>query len=75
MENNEKKKVLQKDRTISFFLVVAGLAGFLVAVAFDLKAVMTVILKMGQKRDPFLYGTLRKVGFGNSFAYKLYIPA
>ena len=44
MENNEKKKVLQKDRTISFFLVVAGLAGFLVAVAFDLKAVMTVIL-------------------------------
>lgn len=44
MENNEKKKVLQKDRTISFFIIVAGLAGFLVAVAFDLRAVITVIL-------------------------------
>lgn len=46
MEKNEKKKVFQKDRTISFFLVVAGLAGFLVAVAFDLKAVITVILSV-----------------------------
>lgn len=46
MEKNEKKKVFQKDRTISFFLIVAGLAGFLVAVAFDLKAVITVILSV-----------------------------
>lgn len=46
MENNEKKKVFQKDRTISFFLVVAGLAGFLVAIAFDLKAVITVVLSV-----------------------------
>ncbi len=46
METNEKKKVLQKDRTISFFLVVLGLAGFLVAVAFDAKPVITVILSV-----------------------------
>lgn len=46
MENNEKNKVFQKDRTISFFLIVAGLAGFLVAIAFDLKAVITVILSV-----------------------------
>ena len=26
--------------------------------------------KMGQKRDPFLNGTLREVGFGKAFAYK-----
>jgi len=29
--------------------------------------------KMGQKYDPFLYGTLREVGFGKSFAYKHYV--
>ncbi len=44
MENKEKKKVFQKERTISFFLVVAGLAGFLVAVAFDVKPLITVVL-------------------------------
>ena len=26
--------------------------------------------KMVQKREPFLNGTLREVGFGKSFAYK-----
>ncbi len=46
MENNEKKRVFQKDRTISFFLVVLGLAGFLVAVAFDLRPVITVVLSV-----------------------------
>ena len=28
--------------------------------------------KMVQYREPFLYGTLREVGFGKSFAYKHY---
>ena len=28
--------------------------------------------KMVQKREPFLDGTLREVGFGKSFAYKQY---
>jgi len=28
--------------------------------------------KMVQYREPFLHGILRKVGFGKSFAYKLY---
>lgn len=46
MENNEKKKVLQKDRTISFCLVVLGLAGFLVAAVFDVKPVITLILSV-----------------------------
>ena len=46
MENNEKKKVFQKDRTISFFMIVLGLAGFLVAVVFDVKPVLTVILSV-----------------------------
>ena len=46
MENKEKRKVLQKDRTISFILVVLGLAGFLVAVSFDVKPVITVILAL-----------------------------
>ena len=44
MEKNEKKKVFQKDRTISFFMIVLGLAGFLVAIVFDVKPVITVIL-------------------------------
>lgn len=46
MENKEKKKVFQKDRTISFFIIVLGLAGFLVAVVFDVKPVITVILSV-----------------------------
>lgn len=46
MENKEKRKVLQKDRTISFIFVVLGLAGFLVAVSLDVKPVITVILSL-----------------------------
>ncbi len=44
MENKEKNSIFKKDRTISFIIVVLGLAGFLVAVALDVKSVITVIL-------------------------------
>lgn len=46
MENKEKRKVLQKDRTISFVIIVLALAGFLVAIAFDVRPVVTVILSL-----------------------------
>lgn len=46
MENKEKRKVLQKDRTISFVIIVLALAGFLVAVALDVRPVITVILAL-----------------------------
>ena len=44
MENKEQKKVFKADRTISFFVIVLALAGFLTAIVFDLKPVVTVIL-------------------------------
>ena len=44
MENTEKKKVFKKDRTISFFIIVLALAGFLVAIVRDVQPVITVIL-------------------------------
>ena len=46
MEKSEKKQVFKKDRTISFAIIVLGLAGFLVAVALDIRPVMTVILAL-----------------------------
>ena len=46
MENKEKGKVFKKDRTISFVIIVLALAGFLVAVAFDARPVITVILAL-----------------------------
>lgn len=46
MENQEKSKVFKKDRTISFVIIVLALAGFLVAVAFDARPVITVILAL-----------------------------
>lgn len=46
MEKNEKRKVLQKDRTISFAIIVLALAGFLVAIALDIRPVVTVILSL-----------------------------
>ena len=46
MENKEQKKVFKADRTISFFIIAAGLAGFLTAVIFDLKIVVTAILAL-----------------------------
>ena len=46
MENKEKRKVLQKDRTISFAIIVLALAGFLVAVSLDVIPVITVILSL-----------------------------
>lgn len=44
MENKEKKKVFKADRTVSFFIIVLALAGFLTAIVFDIKPVVTVIL-------------------------------
>ena len=44
MANTEKKKVFQKDRTISFAIIVVALAGFLTAVVFNVQPVITVIL-------------------------------
>ena len=46
MENKEKSKVFKKDRTISFAIIVLALAGFLTAIVFDLKVVVTVILAL-----------------------------
>ena len=46
MENKEQKKVFKADRTISFFIIAAGLAAFLTAVIFDLKIVVTAILAL-----------------------------
>ena len=46
MENKEKRKVLQKDRTISFAIIVLALAGFLTAIVFDVKVIVTVILAL-----------------------------
>ena len=46
MENKEKRKELQKARTISFVIIVLALAGFLVAISFDVRPVVTVILSL-----------------------------
>ena len=46
MENKEKSKVFKKDRTISFVIIVLALAGFLVAVSFDARPVITVIMAL-----------------------------
>lgn len=46
MKNKEKRKVLQKDRTISSVIIVLALAGFLVAVSLDVRPVITVILAL-----------------------------
>lgn len=46
MENKEKSKVFKKDRTVSFAIIVLALAGFLVAVALDIRPVVTVILAL-----------------------------
>lgn len=46
MENKEKSKVFKKDRTVSFAIIVLALAGFLVAVALDVRPVITVILAL-----------------------------
>lgn len=46
MANTEKKKVFQKDRTISFGIIVIALAGFLTAVVLDVQPVITVILSL-----------------------------
>lgn len=44
MANTEKKKVFQKDRTISFAIITLALAGFLTAIIFNVQPVITVIL-------------------------------
>ena len=46
MEKTEKKKVFQKDRTISFGIIVIALAGFLTAVVLDVQPVITAILAL-----------------------------
>lgn len=46
MENKEKKSVFKKDRTVSFVIIVLALAGFLTAVAFDVRIVVAVILAL-----------------------------
>lgn len=69
MENNEKKKVFQKDRTISFFMIVLGLAGFLVAIVFDVKPVITVILSVLAAMANF--EIVRAVGNKNKLLFAL----
>ena len=67
MENKEKKKVFQKDRTLSFFMIVLGLAGFLVAVVFDVKPVVTVIL--GALAATATFEIVRVVGGKNKILF------
>ncbi len=46
MEKTEKKQVFKKDRTISFAIIAAALAGFLAAIILDKQPVITVILAL-----------------------------
>ena len=69
MEQTEKKKILKKDRTVSFAIIVLALAGFLTAIVLDVQPVITFILAALAATATF--EIIRAVGGKSKLLYSL----